>query len=546
MAATVQQQAVFFEVETGTGSILVEARAGTGKTWTLVEVMKIIRKMGMRLVRMPTVALAAYNNKISRELQQKVTKAGMDNAKVGTFHSFGFKAVRSVYKNVVLDERKKWDRIVLEVGIPLMFQSFAKKAMSLAKQRAVGYLSPFNCPKEWMYLVDHFDLEDLLTEEDDNINENIAWGDDKMSGAYRGFEKASTEALKGTNGNDKLVKEALGWACKALVKSVKIAHEIIDFDDMIYMPLVGKMKIDQYDWVMVDEAQDTNPARRELAKLMLKDGGRAIFVGDPYQAIYGFTGADNDALDVIRQEFNAKTLPLTMTFRCSKAVVAVAKTLVPDYEAFEANADGAYVSVDQAQFDSTGEDGFTFEPGVDAILCRNTKPLIDIAFSLIRRGIPCHVEGKDIGKDLLKLVTRWKSIKTCRALADKLEDYREREVAKLMAKKREMAADAVNDRVDTILAIMAGLGQHATVEHLKAKIDSMFSDTPEGEKPATVTLMTAHRSKGLEFPRVFLYGRNKFMPSKYARQDWQLEQERNLAYVAITRAIETLVEVKVA
>ncbi len=58
-------------------------------------------------------------------------------------------------------------------------------------------------------------------------------------------------------------------------------------------------------------------------------------------------------------------------------------------------------------------------------------------------------------------------------------------------------------------------------------------------------LLTAHRAKGLEFPRVFLWGRNAFMPSKYARQDWQKKQELNLEYVALTRAMRTLVDVSV-
>jgi ATP-dependent exoDNAse (exonuclease V) beta subunit len=60
-----------------------------------------------------------------------------------------------------------------------------------------------------------------------------------------------------------------------------------------------------------------------------------------------------------------------------------------------------------------------------------------------------------------------------------------------------------------------------------------------------VTLSTIHKAKGREWPKVFLLGRNRYMPSKYATQDWQLDQEKNLIYVAVTRAQEELIEVRV-
>jgi superfamily I DNA/RNA helicase len=61
----------------------------------------------------------------------------------------------------------------------------------------------------------------------------------------------------------------------------------------------------------------------------------------------------------------------------------------------------------------------------------------------------------------------------------------------------------------------------------------------------TLTLCTIHRSKGREWQRVYLIGRNRYMPSSYARLDWELEQERNLMYVAVTRSKGELVEVRV-
>jgi len=58
-------------------------------------------------------------------------------------------------------------------------------------------------------------------------------------------------------------------------------------------------------------------------------------------------------------------------------------------------------------------------------------------------------------------------------------------------------------------------------------------------------LCTVHRSKGREWDRVFLVGRNQYMPSKYAKKEWEFKQEENLMYVAVTRAKKELVEVEV-
>jgi len=71
---------------------------------------------------------------------------------------------------------------------------------------------------------------------------------------------------------------------------------------------------------------------------------------------------------------------------------------------------------------------------------------------------------------------------------------------------------------------------------LAANIDALFSDNRDG---SVLTLATVHKSKGLEWDRVFILD-PKLMPSKYARQQWQLDQETNIHYVAITRARQEL------
>ncbi|MDB5177580.1 MAG: hypothetical protein JWN75_1248 [Candidatus Saccharibacteria bacterium] len=493
-----QQAAWINWVKTGTGNALMRARAGTGKTFTLIEGMPY---MGGR------VAYCVFNKKMEMEARSKIENKGLRHIVAGTFHKFGYDALRQAYPKAGKPTGLKILKLCDAMKVPELFHPFVRAAVSLAKQRGFGIgTGTINNPADWINLVEHFDLDQTLGE-----------------GNFLDREE--------------LIREGLRWSCKVLKQSIMTTAECIDFDDMIYMPLIDNLRMPSYDWVLVDEGQDSNPVRRALARKMLKPGGRAGFVGDDWQSIYGFTGADNDALDQIARDFNTAEFPLTVTYRCQKVVVELAKEIVADYEAHESAPEGEHIKTDlKGMYDAE------LKPG-DAILCRNTGPLVDVAFNLIRRGITCHVEGRDIGAGLIKIVARWPKIKTLSAFLDKLEKWQESEIEKFMTAGAEDKADSLNDKVETIQTLARMMPPGATVANLAAKIESMFADTPEGERAPGVLLMTAHRSKGLEFPRVFLLGRNRYMPSRFARQAWQMKQEKALEYVAITRAMETLVDV---
>jgi superfamily I DNA/RNA helicase len=481
-----QQEALFDWVRNGSGSVFLRARAGTGKTTTLIGA--VAKMTG-------SVALAAYNKKIATEIGAKLQAAGIGNnqARAGTFHSFGFAAVRRVMPKVKVDERAKREAIRAETRMPGDLEAFSMRLMSLAKQSALGLYGAVEDESRWWKMVDHHDLTSDLEEP----------------------ERA---------------RDGILYAQKALQASNAMARELIDFDDMIYLPAVNSYRIWQNDWLLVDEAQDTNHARRALARKMLRPNGRSIWVGDDRQAIYGFTGADADSIDIIRRDFDCQTLPLTVTYRCPKAVVALANDIVPDIEAHESAPTGEVKTIDAEHLvaEELRAD--------DAILCRKTAPLISLAYKLIKANVACHVEGREIGQGLLKLARRWK-VKSLAALRDKLADYRERETEKLMAKGKETQAEALGDRIETLLVLMEGCED---VQCVVDKIGRMFQD----DAP-TLTLSTVHKAKGREWNRVYILGARQFMPSPFARQDWQKVQEQNLIYVAYTRAKQMLALVNI-
>lgn len=493
------QQSYFDWVSEGQGNAILEAVAGAGKTTTILE--GVARMSGR-------VWIGAFTAKMGRELKEKIAKNPELKSRQGlytsTFHSAGFSALRFAFGRQYRLETD--DKKVLNIAQAIVDNGRTDleplitpvaKIVSMAKNRGIGALSSLTDSSAWVSMIEHFDLDSDLPEHADL---------------------------------DQVVKFA-----QVVLKRSNDSLNVIDFDDMVYLPLQRDLRMLRHEWVLVDEAQDTNPTRRALAKKLLAPGGRFVAVGDPYQAIFGFTGADNDALDQIARDFGCTRLPLTVTYRCPKAIVAHAQNWVPHIEAHETAPTGELRTVEyQHILDEV-------EPG-DAVLCRYNKHLVNLCFRLIRYGIPAKIEGRSIGEGLAKLAGKWK-IKKLDTLRDRLEGYLKREVKKALAKDQEDKADRITDQVETLYVLIDRAEEQGvdSIADLQKMIREMFADKVSNDR--MVTLCSAHKSKGLEWDRVFILGREQLMPGAFATKDWQIQQEINLIYVAVTRAMQTLVEV---
>ena len=100
------------------------------------------------------------------------------------------------------------------------------------------------------------------------------------------------------------------------------------------------------DVIFVDEAQDISRARFALVRKFVAPGGYLHIIGDDRQAIYGFSGADTNAMNNMIEALGAEVFPLTVTFRCPKKVVALAQTIVPDYEVADEAPEGEVLRVE--------------------------------------------------------------------------------------------------------------------------------------------------------------------------------------------------------
>lgn len=498
MEWSTQQQAVFDWVQSGTGSAVVEAVAGAGKTTTVVEA---VRRMQGR------VFMGAYNQKMGQELKKRV--CDLPNVVAGTFHSAGFYAMRRAAgdKRLNVDGNK-----VRNIVQALLMQRHG--TVNAAPQGWAGcVVALVSMAKQCGFYVGG--LVDGPRRQD--------WADIGLKHEF--FDKLAEECDP-----NRVIDDAV-----VALRQSNEDRETIDFDDMVYLPLLRNLRMFENDWVIIDEAQDTNAVRRLLARRMLKRSGRLIAVGDPHQAIFGFTGADGDSLDLIRAKFCATTLNLSVTYRCPSAVVSIARQYVQHIEASERAPIGTHSEINYAELPAL------VAPG-DAILCRFNAPIVDLCFSLIRAGKPAKIEGRDIGEGLAALAGRWKA-KSLDMLETRLSTWFDREVRKAEAKDDQTRLGRIEDQYATLQALISRGRETGitTVDALKEMIRNMFDDV--GADTRMIVLSSVHRAKGLEWPRVFILGRRELMPSKRAVQDWAKEQEINLIYVAVTRAQQTLVDV---
>src|ERR1035437_9014767 len=109
-------------------------------------------------------------------------------------------------------------------------------------------------------------------------------------------------------------------------RSLTKKHNYIDYVDMIHIPITNhKIKLPQFDFIMVDEAQDNNNCQHRFIQRLLGPKARTVYCGDEFQCIYSFMGSDINSFQKLQERENTVTLPLSVSYRCSKSVVEVAK-----------------------------------------------------------------------------------------------------------------------------------------------------------------------------------------------------------------------------
>ncbi len=312
----------------------------------------------------------------------------------------------------------------------------------------------------------------------------------------------------------------------------------IDYNDMVWLPAVQDLIVQQYDVLIGDEQQDFNRCQQVLA---MKSCKRFIGVGDRNQSIYAWAGADADAMDRMEAELagsdrGCMTLPLTQTRRCGKAIVR-------EFEAFETNPEGV---VRESQYPSrflAPEMSFMGEVrDRDLILCRCNAPLVSTCFRFLKMGRKATIQGRNIGQGLISTIKKLNVTggTVTDLSSESLDDWRTREVAKERAKQNPNENKIINieDRVDCIRMFMQ---DQPSVQAVINRIEGVFTDD---KKNPGIKLSSIHKAKGTEADRVYILQlKGATVPHPMAKSDWAREGERCCLYVAQSRAIHELVYV---
>jgi len=509
------QQKIYDFITDGTGNAVVSAVAGSGKTTTLLNALKLIPSN-------KRVLFLAFNKSIAKEIQERIPN--VPNVHVKTVHGFGYSSLLQDYSIDIFSG--KYSKMIREIFEFIHTSNldvikdykFSGSDMKLVYEMEVDWVGE-EIDNKKSYLSRVVQLCDLgrlnLIDTDNRVK-----GIDELNliAKKHNVELQNGECFRAWN----LIQLGMSYFAK------------MDFTDMIFLPIKFNVKVKQYDIVFIDECQDLNACQRTLMQKAIKPNtGRFVAVGDPAQAIYGFAGADSDSFKKLCAIKNTIQLPLSVCYRCGKNIIAKAKKIISHIEAFDGAKDGE-VKEDCKLADISDS---------DMVLCRQTYPLVRLCLKFLSEGKKARIMGGDIGRSLIKMVEdtkrkreEWSLENMFNRIYADLEKVKKSIMRKEGLNSDEATETQTYETAKEKISVIEMLSKNADKpSDLIAKIDLIFSDNnKEG-----IVLSTIHKSKGLEADNVFII-HPELMPSKFAEQDWEIQQEENLRYVAYTRAKNVL------
>lgn len=472
------QQRIQKEFRETQNNIVVQAVAGSGKTSTLKLLMNDIPPH-------KDAIYVAFNKHIVDSL--KATLPYRENITISTLNSFGARMLYRTLGKITLVENKYF----------LIALRLFKSSWQLNKENKWNYC--YNISKIVDVMRFNFCFDDEEAIQASCAEYGITILADELEHALRVFEIGMENINQ------------------------------IDFLDQIFLPVVRKIKFIKFHYVLSDEVQDFSKLQHQFVKKLLMPGtGRLVGVGDKNQSIYLFAGASSNSFDAFKNLL-PKTieLPLSYCYRCGTEMVAKAKELVPQIESPPNQHKGLISNCNVTKVIMEGH----------AVVCRNTKPLVILCRDLIRQGKKATIKGREIGENLIILIRKTQA-HTINGCLEKIAGYETELRLKLLKKGvyRPDQAKAMIQLVEKKEIIKVLAEQVGTINTLIEKVKQIFvDDSKEG-----VLCMTIHKSKGGEWPVVWFL--NSFLiPSSYAVTEDELIQERNLLYVAITRAKQKLI-----
>ena len=566
-------------------NILVDAKAGSGKTSTLILISEAIQKQGNKCL------FLAFNKHIVEELKGKMDTT---DCAVKTIHSLGYSYLRSfLYRQYGQNYKMDLDENKLREIVKHKFEEdgYQQSVIEHNIDKTGTELKDFirTLISETCHLINFCRFHMTNYHEQDKvrklalsccrtiIEENIGFDN------YPTLVESVIDKLKNDFENPEIIDGLPTYK--------------VDFTDMIYFPVYYKMippwSIREYlDYVLIDECQDLSELQQEFLKT-LGNNSRFIFVGDEKQAIYGFAGADTKSIFKLTQRYDLEQLPLNICYRCPKKVIKlVQQEVLPTIEYNKERPD-----VGEVHYIERSEIIKNLEKN-DVIITRRNSDLLRLFIDLsVKKKIQVRLLNKDLVNNVTNNLTRivnsyiekynkglniekelfeWmakKGIPKQVLKQTNLDKDVENKIIQLMKDRKNKSITKQKHTVDYLIKCMTEYKTQGnynqknmetgeldeltayyhiiesfidmfkqkvnalTVKDLITFIENFLSLNENKEVP---TLSTIHKMKGGEADNIFIYDYPRF-PYKYNNmsEDDQ-QQEVNLQYVALTRAKKKL------
>ena len=497
------QQAVLDFVRHGSGHGVVEATAGSGKTTTLVMVARLLVDELMEEDR--RAAFLAFNRSTADELRARLPP----RVEAVTLHSLGRQVLARARPSGVELEDAKYLRLAKELLAGRQLGESGGGAGSHDRLAA--------------YLANLFGFARLeLTELADQ---------DALASVRRRYAIEPPLPEGELPGLDALVP---------LLAEVGEQTESVDYTDMIYLTLRLRLEVPRFAFICVDEAQDLSRMALGLVQRLIGAGARALFVGDPHQAIYAFAGADARSLKRIGEVTAATRLPLSVSFRCPTRHVVLARRFSPDMRPAPGAATGEVRLVARERLPKL------VRPG-DLVMARTNAPLPELAIRLAGTGSAVRILGHDLVEDATKLAATLLSTpprERAEQLVEASADAERRRIEREHLTSDELPGELERSGHAHAVLLLAlqqlrRAGRQPTPESVGEEVERRFA--PAGEH---VLLSTVHKAKGREAERTFLLLPETLGVGASGPEAGDDAAEANVLFVALTRAKRLLVLVE--
>ncbi|MFG6491557.1 ATP-dependent helicase [Microbacterium sp. P03] len=537
-------------VTTLRGPLLVLAGAGTGKTRVITH--RIAHGVDTGAYSPGRVMAVTFTAKAAGEMRGRLRALGVQGVSARTFHAAALSQLNYFWPTVAGDSAPT----IIDNKVRVL----AHAADGIGMEPDTATLREMAGAIEWRKVTMR-SVEAYARDRPDGVGR---YDISRVADLMRAYEKLKDERRQ-------LDFEDVLLACAGMIESE---------------PRVAQSVHEQYRHFTIDEFQDVSPLQHRLLELWL--GGRRdlCVVGDASQTIYSFAGAEaRFLLEFEQRHDDARVVRLETNYRSDAAILAVANALMRDRAgalalhppvrsdvADDAAAGAALVDASGAVVPSPAGDAVptvtaydddqaeargtaaaiaaALRTGVDpqgiAVLYRSHAQSAELLRALSDRGIPTTVLGGKRFFDIPEvrqavMALRGASVATQEGtLVDAVRDVL-RSLG--MTDEPPAAGGPLRDAWEARAALRRLAEESPAGTTLRVFTDDLQARAKAQHEPAlrTVTLSTLHAAKGLEWPHVHLVGLAEgLLPISYATTFEQIDEERRLAYVGITRAERTL------